>query len=324
VPASRSRTERWRDCLEQIHQRGGGIEFALAGPTPPPHLARTTDAPNVASDESSDADADIAAESTGNDAAVFGPKDLVWRVRLLHLTEDMLVVEQPAAMGQTVRIAADQDLVCVMTVGQNRWMFRTRTLGDRVVPVDQGRVAGLCLQMPTTVERCMRRNFCRVSMAELHLPHVECWPLFNPASVVPTETANRSLIRQAIAGDKAAIQAALAAEPSALADAGPMFRARLLNIGGGGVGLIIDRSEAAGLDKARSVWLRINLQPKIPAPIGMTTKLAHSHVDSEGNVHAGLAFDFSLNPAHRDFIVEQFQRVVASLQGPDQRRAQAA
>ena len=61
-------------------------------------------------------------------------------------------------------------------------------------------------------------------------------------------------------------------------------------------------------------WLRINLTPHIPAPIGMTARLAHTHVESTQNIYAGLAFDFAYNPSHRQFVVDQVCRYVGSLQ----------
>jgi hypothetical protein len=294
VPANRSRTERWRESLQQIFERGGGLELAVA--------SRRAKAALEAAEEI--------------------PGDLVWRVRVLHLDEDRIIVEHPAAMGQTVRIGADQDVICSITVGQNRWMFRTRTEGDRIVPVDRGRVAGLCLKMPTQVERCQRRNFCRVSTAELFLPAVECWPLLSPTAAITAEIANRALILQA-QHDGVRPGPSPDADPL-LADVGPRFNARLMNIGGGGVGLIVDRSESAGLDRSRLFWLRINLVPRIPAPIGLTAKLAHTHVDSEQNVHAGFAFEFSYHAEHRDFVVSQFQRAVAEIQRLNSLEAEAA
>jgi len=65
VPASRSRTERWRDCLHQIYERSGGLDVAIAG---------------------------------GREGA---PSHLLWRVRVLGLSEAEIVVECPSAAGQT-------------------------------------------------------------------------------------------------------------------------------------------------------------------------------------------------------------------------------
>ena len=50
----------------------------------------------------------------------------------------------------------------------------------------------------------------------------------------------------------------------------------------------------------------MDLRPDIAAPIGVTTRLAHTHIDSAHNLYAGLAFDFSHNLSHRKFVVDLF------------------
>ncbi|MBT8485144.1 MAG: hypothetical protein KJO43_06160, partial [Phycisphaerae bacterium] len=69
MPANRSRTMQWRRCLEQIQERGGAIEIAVA------HAGDDDDGAH-----------------------------LIWRVRVLALSADEIVVEQPAALGQIVHI----------------------------------------------------------------------------------------------------------------------------------------------------------------------------------------------------------------------------
>ena len=68
MPAKRSRTLHWRRCLEQIHERRGAIEIAIAR--------------NYEGEE-------------GN--------HLIWRVRVLAVRQDEILVEQPMALGQPVR-----------------------------------------------------------------------------------------------------------------------------------------------------------------------------------------------------------------------------
>jgi len=101
VPATRSRTENWRHSLEQIADRGGSVEITLA--------SRTNDLRN----------------STSADAAGAGIKNLIWRVRILELTEKRIVVEKPMALGRSMDIEDGSLLVGLFTVGQNRWMFRS-------------------------------------------------------------------------------------------------------------------------------------------------------------------------------------------------------
>ena len=270
MPANRSRTERWRECLQQIQQREGGIEMTLPSPG--------------------------------------GGPNLVWRCRLLRITPDELVVEMPGAAGQTVELSTGLEVVCVIAVGQNRWMFHSRTrgsvsLGER----GRGPALGLRLTAPTEVERCQRRQFYRISTASIELPQVECWPVLDPASVRMAEIANRSLVHECEHDNSA--QEDLASS-LVLPEVGPKFTARLANISGGGLGLIFEGDEAAALDQSRLLWLRVDLRPTLAAPLGLTGRLSHTHMDSGQRVYAGLAFEFQFNPAHRGFVLEQIGRFV--------------
>lgn len=278
MPASRSRTERWRDCLRQVYERDGALEISVATP----------------------------------ESAEDGPHaDLIWRVRILTLSDAEIVVETPSAAGQWIELQPGIKLVAVLAIGQNKWMFHTNILPG-------GKPRTLRLAMPQTVERCLRRNFFRISTAELSLPMVECWPLLDPTTVGPAEVANKAQILDLIANPATA--AAMAnREPLVLPEVGPKFPARLMNLGGGGVGLVIDKNDSSATDKARLYWLRVNLVPQIPAPIAVTARLVHTHIDSTQNLYAGLAFEWSFHPTHRDFIVDQICRYVRTLQ-----QAQAA
>lgn len=268
MPANRSRTERWRMLLEQIAMRGGGIEFSVARP----------------------GHADTAST------------DVMWRVRLMRVGDDELIVEQPAAVGRGMSLDAGLPIVAVMTVGQNRWMFHSRTLGPGG-PVVGGRQIGLRLAAPEKVDRCSRRDFLRIPTASLRLPRVECYPLLEPSSVIAAETANRHRILDRKPGTP----------DDLLPEVGPAFSAKLMNIGGGGVGLLVTRDEAAAASHAKLLWLRIDLTPDIPAPIAITAKQAHAHIDSEQNLYLGLAFEFAFNPDHREFVVDQISRYVQRL-----------
>lgn len=281
MPANRSRTERWKECLEQVRDRGGALEIAIDG-----------------------------AESGAQNA-------LIWRVRVLEVSDDKLVVEPPSAFGRSIALEKGSNLVAAITIGQNRWMFRTRSLeqatgGER-----------LRLQAPEHVERCRRRNFYRISAAQMNPAPVECWPLVDPASVVAAEVANEAMIQERIMDrdSKSDPESAFI-----LPEVGPKFGARLVNIGGGGAGILIDRDEASAVDRARLFWLRIDLTPHIPAPLGITARLVHTHIDSSQSVYGGMAFDFAFNPAHRDFVVDQIARYarlaqVAQSQASDNKAA---
>jgi hypothetical protein len=237
-------------------------------------------------------------------------------VRILNLSEDAITVEQPSAAGRSVTIAAGTQIVAVLSIGQNRWMFTSKSLGAGAGVA--GGTRSLRLEMPTAVERCMRRNFFRASIAQLNLPRVECWPLLEPSTVAAAEVANRALILDLIQSPR---PVDITAEPLILPEVGPRFTAQLMNVGGGGAGLLLSPGDVGAVDRTRLFWLRVNLTPQIPAPLGITGRLVHTHVDSSQNIYAGIAFEWAFHPAHREFVVQQITRYVELLQAP---RAKAA
>jgi len=281
MAATRLRTENWKRSLKSLHERGGALEISLAG-------------------AGSDAERQVA--------------NLIWRVRILHLDEKSIVVEQPAAFGQFIQINPGSRLVAIIVIGQNRWMFETVNEGFQDVPGRSGRpTKGLRLTMPETVERCQRRNFYRVSTVGLNLPEVECYPLLDSATAAMAEAANRVLIQDlndaTISG-----RAVEVPETPVLPEVGPAFGAKLVNVGGGGAGLLIEPDDRPKLDSDRLFWLRINLEPDIPAPLGVAGRLKHTHIDSLQRVYAGIAFEFGFDPKHQKFIVDQLCRYAANLQ----------
>ena len=290
MPANRSRTHRWKDSLRQIHERGGGIEFAV----------------------NTDDGSGINTGSTGNNAPAIEPSpDLVWRVRLLELSETDMVLEMPSAAGRTVTIAPGSAIVGMLTVGQNRWMFNSRIVEHVRVQGYNARHCpiGLRIEMPEVVERCVRRHFYRISTASLSLPNVECYTLLDPMSVAPAEIANRAQILD-LYDDDLIGQGVAANPPMLLPEVGPAFPAKLANISGGGVGLRIDRDAAQQIDSTRLFWMRIDLRPSIPAPLAVTARLAHQHMDATQDVYAGMAFDFTFNTPHREFVTNELLRYV--------------
>lgn len=306
MPANRSRTEHWRDNLAKVLERGGSLELAIA----PPFADGASREP----------------EGPGESTAVSSPpiddggSDVVWRVKLLALREDAMVVEQPSAFGRTFRLQPNVELIGAMTIGQNRWMFHTRTLSS-------ANAETLTLALPARVERCTRRSFYRISTAGIRLPRVQCWSLLNPASVGPAEAANRAYVQGLLRNGEAPIADASevpAPESILLPEVGPMFHAQLLNLSGGGLGLMVDRSDMQAATAKPFWWLRVDLRPDIPAPIAVSVRLAHTHIDSTQALYCGLAFDFSHDPAQREFIIDVFGRFTDELQRRQLRKVRAA
>ncbi len=282
MPATRSRTEHWEGCLRKIAERGGAIEISLG---------RTGDVPGPHEE--------------------FGAADVVWRVRVIEIRPDAVVVEAPGVFGHSIEFRAGVTLVGAMTVGQNRWMFHTSVTGAMPGAGNGGGGGRLVLGLPTGVERCTRRNFYRITTADLHLPVVECWPLMDPTTVVAAEAANRMRIQELMevrSGERAVaeLSANIDTDPMVLPSVGPKFNARLVNVSGGGLGLKVDKADSTGIHMRPHLWCRVELTPDVPAPIAVTARIAHTNMDLEQNVAAGLSFDFAFNPEHRSFVVGVF------------------
>lgn len=247
--------------------------------------------------------------------------DVVWRVKVIRIGEDELVVEAPGAFGETVILRPGLDLIGAMTIGQNRWMFHTRTLSDRPsLPARGGSPGYLALAMPTNVERCTRRYFYRISTANLNLPDVECWSLLDPTSVRAAEAANRAQIldleegRMKFSPHSKSALCSMSSESSLLPEVGPKFNGKLVNISGGGIGITVDQSESSAAQHRPFVWLRLDLRPVILAPLAVTVRAVHTHLSSTQSLYMGLSFDFAFNPEHRQFVIGQFAAYLDRLQ----------
>jgi len=167
------------------------------------------------------------------------------------------------------------------------------------------------MQMPDDVERCQRRQFLRVATAEVHLPEVECFPLLDPMSAIPAEIACRDSMH---AGGSSTV----------MPEVGPVFKAKLLNIGGGGVGLLVPRTETSGVNRSKLIWARFDLRPEMPAPLGVTARIVHTHLNHEQDVYAGVSFEFAFHAAYRPFVSDVLVNYVQVLQDKQMASRKAA
>ncbi|MGI9014314.1 MAG: hypothetical protein ACR2GY_08710 [Phycisphaerales bacterium] len=281
MPARRLRNLDWQRSLQQVHERGGSLDMAIA--------------------------------SSSQDMATVLDEgiNVLWRVRLLDLDDDAIVVERPSALGSAIELETNIEVVVILTIGQNRWMFRTRNLGPIALDSGGGRygslpVQALRLAMPTNVERCQRRSSYRVNTSALRLPAADVWPLLDPKTVIIAERANELRFENP--------ETACGPDDLRLPDVGPRFSAELVNLGGGGVGLHVPGNESQSLLRHKLFWVRVALPPHLKAPICATAKVVHTHMQSSQDYYAGMAFDFTFNPGHQKFVVEQIGSYVASVQ----------
>lgn len=245
-----------------------------------------------------------------------GAADLVWRLKVVELEDEHVVVEAPVALGKVMPIANGTRVVGAITVGQNRWKFHSVKVAD--VTPGGARTACIRIELPDSVERCMRRH-TRFEVAGLSLPQVEVWPLLDPKSAVPTEQANEAaFVQLQAAGAAGGGSGAAASGTVPMPQVGPSFPATLMNLGGGGVGLRVESKDSSALGRHRNFFLRIPLGAGQPVPIVASATLAHTHLDSAQRTYAGMAFDFLHNPAHQATVVAQVQRCMDAAQRPAQ------
>jgi hypothetical protein len=296
VPANRSRTLEWRRCLKQVHERGGSLEVAIGRGVSP-------DAPHGEQGQQS---------------------HLVWRVRILNLTETDILIEQPVTLGQVMEIERGMSMVVILSIGQNRWTFNTTCMGSLTLPADdrRGGTPALRLTMPDAVQRCQRRNHYRVE-TPLTLPRIDVWPLLDPRSVVPAERAHEIQFEIDMGRMTGQLDSLRMDFESVMPEVGPKFNATLLNLGGGGVGLRVEPDCAAALSRHKVFWLRFALPPALKTPICASAKLVHTHMESNHDTYAGMAFDFSFNPSHQRFVVDQICRYIAMQQREQMQGAMA-
>ncbi len=293
MPASRSRTENWRQTLQKVCERNGAVEITFQ---------------RQSNDD----------EGAGHDAQA-GGVDLIWRVRLMAVSDDEILIEEPMTLGQRIEIHDGVQMVVVFSLGQNRWMFRTRSLGRTKTKLNADKsVVAIRLSLPSTVERCQRRQFYRVSTVGLELPRVDAHPLLSAASTIPAETAIRTRIEMMNEGQLAGFVGE--AEPLLLPEVGPPTETTLVNVGGGGAGLVVDADDAKPFDQHRMFWLTLHLTPHLPAPLGVVARLAHVRMDSEQRRYLGMSFEFSHNPSYKQFVINTLCKCVTQVQREQLRR----
>ena len=295
MPASRSRTENWRQTLQRVCDRNGGVEIAIPQP--------------------GDAAWPNACEISRPDAV-----SLIWRVRLLAIHDDEILIESPSTIGQRIDLHANVHLIVVFSVGQNRWMFRSQTLGRAHYKInDAHEVTAIRITIPHKVERCQRRQFYRVSTVGLLLPRAEVRPLLSMNAVSSAETAAQTRIEMLREGQIAGF-VGMDDDPLLLPEVGPPVNTMLVNFGGGGAGLMVESAGAGVFEQHRLFWVSFHLTPHIPAPLPIACRLAHVRMDSEQRRYLGMSFELDHHPGYKRFVTRTLCRCVNEIQREQLRR----
>ena len=98
-----------------------------------------------------------------------GGEETCARVRMLAYVDGELVVDRPTTSASDDSFAAGKRLSATLTLGQERWSFKTRVIKPvKLVRLNATkRVMGMTMDVPQSLERSQRRNNFRVSVASL-------------------------------------------------------------------------------------------------------------------------------------------------------------
>ena len=278
MPAQRARTAGWKQCLQQICDRRGSLELAIR---PPGEM--NGDAPRG---------------------------DLLFRARLISIDHSTIRVEMPVSLGQSVEFEDGIELVAIMSIGQNRWMFHTHCIGPDTAPSPTG-TPGLVLSAPQRVERCQRRRDYRIDTADLQLPNVRLWPLLDPSSVIAAERLTAVDFQHELDGTGSG---AMQIDADLMPKLGPEYGGRIVNLGGGGLGVAVGMGDAGVVGRHAMWWMQFELPPSVQTPVRAVARVAHRHMRSDRSLYCGMCFDFGVNPSHRHVVARQIMRAIAGLQ----------
>lgn len=283
MSAHRSKAIEWRRSLEQIRHRDGIVEIAIAHGAAGQGLAFDSDVnPSVA--------------------------NLVWRLRIREVGPDEFAVERPSSNGRPIDIPRGTALIGAVTFEKDRWMFRSRVLGIWT-PLTGFSASnrGIRIAMPHQVERCLRRA-TRITVAGMRLPKIEMWPLLDPSTALSCERAYETALQRVKEGS-----APIAPSDEVLPKVGAGFQATLVNIGSGGLGVLVEPEDAVALSYHRLFWVRFGLGAVMPIPIAVSARIVHTHIDAAHRVFAGVSFNFDLNPAYQSVVGDQIIQVIGKI-----------
>jgi hypothetical protein len=282
--------------------------MALSAPAHWPHLLRSACQRNAAVDLvplESLADEPMLIERSDNHfEATERP---TWRVRMLSLERDALIVERPRIAGAPVSIAPGTMVEGVITDGSRRWSFISRVI-DQVRQSLNGEqvVAGVRLSIPTRVQESQRRDYYRVSVAGIDLPPVKMSVLHDSDAVLAYQKYNRLIHR--LAGRTSGMKVVVPALPAT----GEAMTATAIDVSGGGLCLAAESSAEAMLVALPQLWVEFNV-PGAFGPIFSSARPAHWHHDGRRLV-VGLCFNFDRDRDHADFIGDIVCRFAAEQQ----------
>lgn len=194
------------------------------------------------------------------------------RVRLLALASNGVVIDRPIGQAFTRHMVKGTRLHVLVAEGAERWEFHAAILDT--VPFrlnDSTEVPAIVISSPKTVHSAQRRAYFRVTIGSVAVKNTRLTPILGDAQ---TETES----------DEAAPQS----------DIKP-FEAKLLNIGGGGIGVLTPQRVAWQLPMVRRYECTLPL-PTRKTPVVIPADVVRLEEQEDGTTYMGLQFDFENLP----------------------------
>lgn len=234
---------------------------------------------------------------------------VTWKLRLLGLDEQALVVEKPATAGDAVKLSPRMLLSGAVVDGTQRWTFDTQLIEQTLFDLNAtNRIPALRLARPARAKGGQRRQSFRVGLHPDDAPDVKLWRLLDLASCLPAERHNDAQLRRR--GGK--ITALTTADRPQL---GPAFDATVVDLSAGGVALLLPRDIESILGDAAFFWLQLAL-PDGDVPLLGVIRPAQWRKEpaAPGRVRVGFCFTFDHNPEHAAVFGDQMSRLAAHYQ----------
>jgi c-di-GMP-binding flagellar brake protein YcgR len=212
--------------------------------------------------------------------------------RMLGLDDTQMVVEEPSGQAAADMLQPGAPVMLYIAEGDDRWEFETHVLETTRFALNASvRVQALRLAPPRTVGKAQRRDFYRVDTAGAVDEPVQI-----TVSIPHAQGESAEIIE---------------------------LEGRLVNIGGGGMGMTVNEIAARRMLRADKIHCRVAL-PTLNHPLELNVRVAHSQQQARDIHYMGLQFVFQ-RPAARDQVADKLCYFAAWLQRQRlNRRAQRA
>jgi c-di-GMP-binding flagellar brake protein YcgR len=212
--------------------------------------------------------------------------------RMLGLDQTQMVIEEPSGNVAAEMLQPGAPVMLYIVEGDDRWEFETHVLETTRFALNASvRVQALRLASPKSASKAQRRDFYRVNTAG-----VVDQPVQVTAAIPHSQGDTEEIIE---------------------------LEGRLVNIGGGGMGLTVNENAARRMLRAKKIHCRVTL-PTLNHPLEVNVRVAHSQQEARDIHYMGLQFVFQ-RPAARDQVADKLCYFAAWLQRQRlNRRAQRA